>query len=179
MGRLLTLSVGALLVISATACNGDNGDEAAPPVDTAGTPTSEPAGENENEIIEVIFDGNECTVAGPPEVPPGDYAFVLTDVSGLAGDDVEVVLTAYFLTHGQTYQDVLDRQEDFGGPGSYWPEPRWASNAPPDHDPPEIDLAENQQLLASTLYPESHYIAVYTTNPDATWLCGALDVVRP
>lgn len=175
MGRLLTLSVGAVLVISVTACNGDNGEEAAAPVDTAGTPASEPTGETESEIIEVTFDGNECTVAGPTEVPPGDHAFVLTDVS-----DLGAVLFARVMVDGHTYQDALDAEEEAGGPGSYWLRPSWAADAPVDLDPPEIDLADNQQLLASTLFAGNHFVALYTTTgPELIWLCAPLDVVEP
>jgi hypothetical protein len=172
---LLTLSVGALLVISVTACDGDSGEEAAAPVDTTGTSTSQPDAEAESEIMEVTFDGNECTFAGPAEVPPGDQAFVLTDVS-----DLGAVLFARMIVDGHTYQDVLDGQEEAGGPGSYSPRPSWVANAPVDSDPPDIDLAENQQLLASRLYPGEHFVALWTTEgPELIWLCAPLDVVEP
>ncbi len=175
MGRLLTLSVGAVLVISVTACNGDSGEEAAAPVDTTGTPTSEPTGETESEIIEVTFDGNECTVAGPTEVPPGDQAFVLTDVS-----DLGAVLFARMLVDGHTFQDALDTEQEAGGPGVYWTRPSWFAGAPVDMDPPEIDLADNQQLLASRLYAGNHLVGLYTTTgSELIWLCGPLDVVEP
>ena len=37
-----------------------------------------------DDIVEVTFDGSECTV-GATELPPGDHAFVLTDGSDLDG----------------------------------------------------------------------------------------------
>lgn len=148
-------------------------EEAAAPVDTAAT--SEPTGETESEIIEVTFDGNECTFSGPTEVPPGDHAFVLTDVS-----DLGAVLFARRLVDPYTYQHVLNAQEKAGGPGSYWPRPPWVRNAVLDDDPPEIDLAENQQLLATTLRPANYSVALYTTTgPELIWLCAPLDVVKP
>jgi hypothetical protein len=151
-------------------------EEAAAPVDTAGTPTSESTGETESEIIEVTFDGNECTVAGPTELPPWDHhAFVLTDAS-----DLGAVLFARKLTGGHTYQDVLDAQEEAGGPGSYWRRPSWVASALGRPDLFEVDLADNQGLVAVTLEPGNHYfLALYTTTgPEGIWLCAPVDVVE-
>lgn len=174
MGRSLTLSVGALLVISVVACSGDSGEETAA-ADTAGTLTSEPTGGTAGEIIDVTFDGSECIVAGPSEVPPGDYSFLFTDVS-----DLGAVLFARNLVDGHTFQDALDQQKEAGGPGSYWPRPSWAASVMLDFDSPEIDLADNQQLLAISVEPGNHLVALYTTmGPELIWLCAPLDVVEP
>lgn len=153
MVRSITLLVTALLVMSVAACSGDSGGE----------------------IVEVSFDGSECTVAEPTEVPPGDYAFLLTDVSGL--DDVE--LYARKLVDGHTFQDALDIEKEAGGPGSIWRFPRWWAFPTFDYDPPEVDLADNQQLRPYSLEPGNHLLAIWAENPDATWLCAPLDVVEP
>lgn len=126
-------------------------------------------------VYAVTFDGNECTYMGPTEVPPGDYAFLFTDAS-----DLGAVLFARMIVDGHTYQDVLDAWEEAGGNGSYVPRPSWVAQAPVASDPPEIDLADNQQLLASRLYPGEHFVALWTTEgPELNWLCAPLDVVEP
>ena len=155
MGRSITLLVAALLVMSVVACSGDSGEE----------------------IVEVSFDGSECTVAGATEVPPGDHAFLLTDVSGLDG----VGLYAGKLVDGHTFQDALDLEKEAGGPGSPYPRPSWFATVIPDFDPPEIDLADNQQLRAVSLEPGNHYLAIEALDPPGSygiWLCGPVDVVE-
>ena len=77
------------------------------------TPTTEPI-----EItFEVTFDGNECTVSGPTEVPTGDYSFFLNNVS-----DRRVVLGVTQLLEGHTFQDMVDLQSEPGDPFfiEYW-----------------------------------------------------------
>jgi hypothetical protein len=147
--------VAALLVMSVAACSGDSGEE----------------------IIEVSFDGNECTVAGATEVPPGDHAFLLTDVSGRDG----AALYARKLLDGHTFQDALDIDKEAGGPGTPRPGQSWQGYVIPDFDPPEVDLADNQQLLAVSLEPGNHLLLVWVPDPPGSfgiWLCGPLDVVE-
>ena len=151
MGRSITLLVAVLLVMSVAACSGDSGEE----------------------IVEVSFDGSECTVAGSTEVPPGDHAFLLTDVSNR--DDVG--LYARNLLDGHTFQDALDLEKEHGGPGSARPRPSWFGNVIQTFDPPEIDLADNQQLLAFSLEPGNHLLLIWAA-PNSSWLCGPLDVVE-
>jgi hypothetical protein len=157
MGRSITLLVAALLVMSVAACSGDSGEE----------------------IVEVSFDGSECIVAGATEVPPGDHAFLLTDVSDLDG----VRLHARYLVDGHTFQDALDAEKEAGGPGSSYPRgmPSWSANVIPDLHPPEIDLADNQQLHAVSLEPGNHLLLIsadYPTGSWGMWLCGPVDVVE-
>ena len=152
MGRSITLLVAVLLVMSVAACGGDSAEE----------------------IVEVSFDGSECTVAGATEVPPGDQSFLLTDVSGRDG----VALYARKLVDGHTFQDALDLEEEAGGPGS--PLPPWQSwwaGVARDPHPPEIDLADNQELLAVSLETGNHFLLIWATG-DSIWLCAPLDVVE-
>lgn len=173
MGRWIKPLAGALLVAGLAACGSDSGEETA--ADTAGTPPSETTVETAGETIDVTFDGSECIVAEPSEVPPGEYSLLFTDDS-----DLGAVLFARQLVDGYTYQDALDAQEEAGGPGSYWPRPAWAADVDPHFNPPEIDLADNQQLLNITVAPGNHLIALYTTEgPELIWTCGPLDVVEP
>ena len=157
MGRSITLLVAVLLVMSVAACGGDSAEE----------------------IVEVSFDGSECTVAGATEVPPGDQAFLLTDVSDRDGVD----LSARKLVDGHTFQDALDLLKEAGGPGSRLPRgrPSWWAGVARDPHPPEIDLADNQQLLAVSLEPGNHLLLVWVPDPPGSfgiWLCGPLDVVE-
>lgn len=143
---------------------------------TAVSATTATSSTTESGIITgfVTFDGKDCTFSGPSEVPPGDYAFVLTNVS-----DVGAVLFARELIDGHTYQDALDQMDEAGGPGSYWPRPSWAADVTRDPDPPEIDLASGQRLLALSLEPGTYNLGVYTaTSPEGIWLCAPLDVLE-
>lgn len=192
MRRAITLLVAALLAVGAAACGGDSDQGAAAATDTAadtssttgaesteGSDTNEPTtgestGGTASEPIEVSFDGNECTVAGASEMPAGDRSFVLTDMSDLDG----VTVFARKLVDGHSFQDALDIEAASGGPGAYWPRPSWAADVMPNFDPPEMDLADNQQLLAVSLEPGEHLVAIYAINPELIWLCAPLDVVE-
>jgi len=128
------------------------------------------------EIVEVTFDGSECTM-GAAELPPGDHAFVLTDVSDRDG----VLLYVNQLVDGHTYQDALDAEKEAGGPGSPRRNESWSVGVMPDVDPPEIDLADNQQLRAVSLEPGNHTLVIWAPDPPGSygiWLCGPLDVVE-
>jgi hypothetical protein len=95
--------------------------------------------------------------------------------------ELSAVLFARNLVDGHTYQDALDQQEEAGGQGAYWPRPPWAADVPISRNRPEIDLADNQQLLTVNLRPGtgSHFIAVYATaGSEMIWLCAPLDVVE-
>lgn len=153
----IVVLVVALVVMSVAACSGDGAEE----------------------IVEVAFDGSECIVTGEPEVSPGDHAFVLTDVSDLDG----VQLYVRYLENGHTFQDALDLEKEAGGPGSPLPggRPSWWADVMPDFDPPEIDLAGNQQSRAVSLEPGNHMLLIWAPDPSGSygiWLCGPVDVVE-
>ena len=86
-----------------------------------------------DDIVEVTFDGGECTV-GATELPPGDHALVLTDVSDLDG----VKLHVRNLVDGHTFQDALDAEKEAGGPGSPRAQPSWTADVMPDSIPPKL-----------------------------------------
>jgi hypothetical protein len=67
--------------------------------------------------IRVTFDGNECTMRGPSEIPAGEYQFIWEDKS-----DLYPALYVGLIHEGHTYQDLLDRQ---GTPGKYVTKPSW------------------------------------------------------
>jgi len=86
------------------------------PTNTSIPPTPSPP------PIEIIFDGNECTLSGPTEVPTGNYPFVWNDLSEGQNTDFEVAR----LLDVKTYQDILDLQSE---PGEYYPRPSWIVHA--------------------------------------------------
>ena len=80
------------------------------------THTSEPLPETVAEF-EVTFDGNDCTVTGPAELPAGDHTFIFIDRSDMRGE-----LWLVYLEDGKTTQDQLDMQSE---PGEWYPKPSW------------------------------------------------------
>ena len=80
-------------------------------------PNLEPSPEVVVEMGDVIFDGSECTVTVPTELPPGRYSIVLKNLS-----EEDVKIWTQRITEGKTYQDLLDLQNE---PGEYVPEPDW------------------------------------------------------
>ena len=86
------------------------------PTDTP-SPTSEPLSETADGF-EVTFDGNDCTVKGPNELPVGDHTFIFINRNDLTG---ELWLVNY--DDGKTSQDMLDGQSE---PGEWYPKPSWA-----------------------------------------------------
>jgi len=69
----------------------------------------------------VTLDGNECTLSGPKEVPPGEYPFFIINQTEL---EIPFQFARYLLDE-KTYQDVLDLQSE---PGEFFfPMPSWTS----------------------------------------------------
>ena len=69
--------------------------------------------------IEVTFDGKECTVSGPTELPLGEVTTKFFDLSDLGGE-----LWIVYLKEGKTFQDHLDLQSE---QGEWVPKPSWVS----------------------------------------------------
>jgi hypothetical protein len=67
--------------------------------------------------IEVIFDGNECTLSGQTELPLGYHSIVFYDQS-----ELDLNLHVNRITDGKTYQDLIDVQWE---PDGYWKKPAW------------------------------------------------------
>jgi hypothetical protein len=86
------------------------------PTDTSGPPTPTLV---EEPILfgEVTFDGNECTVEGPSEVPRGAYYFILNDES-----DKKLKVFLNQILEGKMFENLVDWQEE---PGVYLSPPDW------------------------------------------------------
>ena len=76
----------------------------------AAAPTSKPSSEPVVEVGELVFDGTECTVSVPTELPPGKHSIVLRN---LTEEDVNLFVSRHI--GGKTFQDVLDLQGEPGG----------------------------------------------------------------
>jgi hypothetical protein len=113
---------------------------------------------------EVTFDGNECTVAGPLEVPRGYYYFILNDMS-----DKNLQLWVNQILEGKTFEDLLDWQPE---PGEYVPPPKWIEHP-----------STTYSVDAGTMVHVLDQVGVYTTlvggyNPSSLWFCEPFRVVE-
>ena len=138
-----------------------------PPTPTPLPPTPTPMPPTPMPIV-VTFDGNECTVSGPTELPTGEHSFLLKDLSGQGQ-----YLYVSRLLDGKTFQDVLDLQSE---PGVYYPKPSWVVYAPRR---PTERIAEGEHVYTFILNKEGEY-AIYlgTSSPSSLWFCAPLKVME-
>jgi hypothetical protein len=87
----------------------DPTDTTTPPIQIPPTQIPQP--------IEVAFDGNDCTVAGPTELPAGEHIFIFID-----GGDRGAELYLLRLADYKNTQDLRDGQSE---PGEWYPKPPW------------------------------------------------------
>jgi hypothetical protein len=143
------------------------------PIPPTGTPTttSEPLPETVAEAIEVTYDGNECTVSGPTELPIGELSFVLKDLS----EEMNVHLTVTRLLDGKTFQDLLDLQ---GEPGKFPPQrPSWIDT------PTLLGRTWNESIggvvYTYSLNKEGEYVILVSgSSPISVWYCAPLWVIE-
>ena len=141
-----------------------------PPTATP-TPTSEPVPGSVPEEIEVTFDGNECTVSGPTELPMGDHSFVLNDLS-----EMNAELWVLRLLDGKTFQDLLDER---GEPGMWWPQPGWVGYA--RHAGGPLKNANGGEVWTYLVDIEGDYVIMvgeYTPASKRIWFCPPLKVIE-
>jgi len=117
-------------------------------------------------IVVTFSKTGECTVSGPTELPPGEYTYVLRDLSS-----VRHALIISYLLEGKTFQDLLDMQVV---PGRYWPKPDWVvyANA--------IDgwrnESRNELYTVFSLEKGEHFVYLESTVPISLWFCAPLTV---
>lgn len=121
------------------------------------------------EAIEVTFDGSECVVTGPTELPMGEYDFILKDLS-----EENVDLWVSLLRDGKTFQDLLDRQSE---PGEYLPKPSWVL-----HDS-SIRRGWNEsvdgEVFTFMLNKEGeHAIYIGGYSPETLWFCAPIMIIE-
>ncbi len=122
-----------------------------------------------DDAIEVTFDGNECTVAGPTALPKGEYNFILRYPS-----EGRVDLWMSFLQDGKTYQDLRALQSE---PGEYFQEPSWVL-----WDPRILrgwnESADGEVFTFMLNKVGEHVIYVGTYSPGAIWFCAPMVVTE-
>jgi len=110
-----------LIFSSLLGCQGSSQGTPAPSLDNSKevlevTPTDSHQG-----IFEVNFDGKDCTLSGPTNIPTGEYRIPLND-QGHPGLYVWIGQTL----EGKTWQDALDLQSY---PEEWVPAPDWVRKA--------------------------------------------------
>ena len=141
-----------------------------PPTATP-TPTSEPLPGSVAEGIEVTFDGNDCTVTGPTELPAGEHTFIFIDQSDMRGE-----LSLVYLEDGKTFQDLLDEQI---GPGVWSPKQSWVI-----YDTRvsiEFQESNGRRVDSSTWKLDKvgeHTIICYVSTPQMIWVAAPFMVVE-
>lgn len=142
---------------------------------SCGTPTSAPTAtptltpDPFAEAIEVIFDGKECVVIGPSELPVGKNSFILKDLS-----DKKVDIWVSLLSDGKTFQDLVDQQNE---PGEYFPKPDWV------HHTSFIrggwnDLVEGAVFTFIFTNEGEHAIYVGGYRPETLWFCAPIMIIE-
>ena len=180
------IGVGLVMLLLVAACSGGATEEAttspateptvvttttSAPATTVSTSTAEPS----SGVVEVIFDGVGCTVAGPPTVPAGTRIFfVLTNNSDI--DTADLTLYVARLLDGHEFQDLLDLQAEVGGPPNYYPRQEWLVTELRDLDPEAasgVEVADNQILDVRILTEgeDAIYVGDYRL-----WFCAPLEV---
>ena len=140
-----------------------------PPTETS-KPTSEPLPETVTEF-EVTFDGNDCTVTGPTELPAGEHTFIFIDQSDMRGE-----LWLVYLEDGKTFQDHFDLQSE---PGEWYPKPSWVI-----YDTRvsfEFQESNGRRVDSSTWKLDKvgeHTIVCYVSSPQMIWFAAPFMVVE-
>lgn len=132
--------------------------------------TATPSSEVDDSRIEVLYDGASCTSTGPTELSAGEHSFVITNTT----DDASIAMYVRHLVDGHTYQDLLDRQAEVGGPGTYHPRPAWAATTP-QVTPGEV-LSEHSYRYDHLVEPGVYALVV--GNSGEVWFCGGFNVVE-
>ena len=90
-------------------------DPPPPSTDTPIPPTEKP------EPISLVFDGTECTLSGPTEIPAGEHPIFVDNQA-----EYELNLFVRRLLDGKTNQDFLDLQSESG---FFFTIPNWVKNS--------------------------------------------------
>ena len=140
------------------------------PTSTQVSPT-EPSPTSLRSQIEITFDGNECIVTSPAELPVGDYEATLTDLT-----DLKAELWIVYLEDGYTIQDHLDGQSK---PGVHYPKPSWIYY---DKRISWVSRESNGERIETTSWKldrvGEHNIVCWVPRPPMLWIEAALMIVE-
>ena len=138
------------------------------------TKTPEPTTESVPEIVaefEITFDGKDCIVTGPTEVPAGKHTFMFIDISDMKGE-----LWLHNLDDGKTIQDCLDLQSE---PGEWYPMQSWAhSDVCYSHKTQESNGKRVSIEVWILNKVGEHNIMCYVHSPKMIWFAAPIIVVE-
>jgi len=135
------------------------------------TPSSPEDSKQPQPDFEVIFDGNDCIVTGPSELPAGEVTTHFTDKSEL---DAELWLV--YIDEGKTFQDHLDLQEK---PGDWYPKPSWDHYATRIYGHSEDINGARVDIETWNLdHVAEHIIFCYVSSPQMIWFAHPLFIVE-
>jgi hypothetical protein len=117
-------------------------------------------------ILVTFAKNKKCQFSGPTDLPPGEFTFVLRDLSGTYHD-----LYVASLLGGKTYQDLVDNQKV---PGRYWPEPDWVDCE--DAVDGWRNQARHEAYYTYALEKGQKAVFLVSSSPPAIWLCAALSI---
>jgi hypothetical protein len=115
--------------------------------------------------IDVSFDGSECQVVGPTEVPIGNYLVNFNDFS-----ERSYYIYVDHLLYGKTHQDLVEMQS---APGVWWPKPVWVI-----HTTLRYFASENDNWIFSLNIPGEYSIYIGSENPKTLCFCAPLRVIE-
>ena len=166
----VTISVTVLLLLVLLGCGAPATPTPIPPTDkpTSIPPTAIPTPTLTPQPIEVTFDGNECTVSGPTELPIGEHSFIRKD---LTGNDAELYVEYYI--DGKTLQDYLDLQSE---PGEYVSDQPWAIRSIKRGTEWNESLGGKEYTFLLNEGGE-HIIIIAGFSPRSIWFCAPLWVI--
>jgi hypothetical protein len=117
-------------------------------------------------VGEVIFDGAECAVHFPTELPPGKYSIVFIDAN-----ESDAHMLIFRFDDGKTIQDALDLQNE---PGDYVPEQDWLLGAIETGiawSKPDGGEVHTYRFISEGEYVVGIWIWETPTTPFRTWFC--------
>ncbi|TET35286.1 MAG: hypothetical protein E3J69_05375 [Anaerolineales bacterium] len=114
------------------------------------------------EMIEVTFDGKECTITGQTELLTGEQLFVYKNLSNM-----ELDLWAGRFLDGHTAQEYFDLQSE---PGEYYEKPSWVVE--PRQEGTGGDASDGGEVFILHMDDEGEYIlALGSYGPLSLWNC--------
>ncbi len=118
----------------------------------------------------VSYDGEECVVTGPTELPAGEHIVIFIDTS-----EQDAHLSISTLLEGKTTQDLIDLQSY---PGEYMDKPSWVKN---DRNGYKLEETKDGRVFTHTYYLNDvgeHAIYCWNYSPDTIWFAASLTIVE-
>ena len=122
----------------------------------------------DDEVRQITFDGNGCTVTGMTELLPGEHVLLIIDTT----DSFHRFYLDYL--DGKTLQDLVDLQPS---PGEYFPKPEFAHHVVKNKY--ENDESSGGRLSTYAFdFPGEYAALFYQNNPTKLWLCGPINILE-